>query len=93
MHGALYAGFFLTASISASTWAALPFSSMFSQRVSVDMPSIRTLHSCTSPLPMRSALEMSQVPPDEAESTPPVPRAWVLSVRGRKLVVFADCGI
>jgi len=25
---------------------------------------------------MRSAFEMSHVPPDEAESTPPVPRAW-----------------
>ena len=30
----------------------------------------------TARLPMRSAFEMSHVPPDEAESTPPVPRAW-----------------
>merc|ERR1712185_74231 len=36
---------------------------------------MRMLTKSTSPFPIRSALETSQVPPVEAESTPPVPRA------------------
>merc|ERR1712070_331714 len=35
---------------------------------------MRMLTKSTSPLPIRSALDTSHVPPVEAESTPPVPR-------------------
>ena len=36
---------------------------MFSHFTIFAAPSISTLHSCTSPLPIRSAFEMSKVPP------------------------------
>merc|ERR1711871_71778 len=39
------------------------------------MPSMKRLQSCTSDIPRRSELEISQVPPVDAESTPAVPRA------------------
>merc|ERR1719272_573499 len=39
-------------------------------------PSMKMLTRVVSDLPRRSALEISQVPPTEAESTPAQPRAW-----------------
>jgi hypothetical protein len=37
---------------------------------------MRILHKLTSPFPILSALEISQVPPVESESTPAVPLAY-----------------
>ena len=64
-------------------WVAATSASMFcpasracSHRMIWATPSMKILTSSTSDFPRRSAFEISQVPPVEAESTPAVPRAW-----------------
>merc|ERR1740138_1761211 len=61
--------------ISLSACALLPLSYIVSHFTSCAAPSMSVFTRSTSPLPMRSALDTSQVPPVEAVSTPPVPRA------------------
>merc|ERR1719352_18936 len=61
--------------ISASASSLLPSSYIFSHFTSCAAPSMSVLTRSTSPFPMRSAFDTSQVPPVEALSTPPVPRA------------------
>ena len=73
-------------------WASTfwPFSRACSHLMSCATPSIKMLTSWTSDFPSRSAFEISQVPPVEAESTPPVPRAWRPILPIRDLKSFRD---
>ena len=74
-----------------------PASRACSHRMIWATPSMKMLTSSTSDLPRRSALEMSQVPPVEAESTPAVPRAkqlilfYIILMVHKKFLSADDC--